>query len=376
MNELLAAGPEATWEQITPHLDAALGELDETGRDAVLLRYFEKKSAAEMADVLGISAEAAQKRVGRAVERLREFFSKRKVTIGASGLVILISANAVQSAPAGLVAAVSAAALAGTALSTSTALATTTKVIAMTTLQKTFAIITVAALASAGIYEAHRASQLRDRVQALQQQQAPLAEQVRQLQEQLNRDSNTISRLNEERAGQEKNHAELLTLRGQVGALRSRLNEATLAAAKTQPAAAPSGAAGVGDQNQAMLDFLGSPILPPANLAFAYTKQGLLNAVQSAAQSANITLAKVEIDDSEFPFLVGVVFQSKGDYEKLKGELLKLPQYNYSGSASGDGAAAMDITPYNSYPAGAGQAIHNRKQVRQAMLYDRIKPRN
>ena len=45
MNELISASPEACWEQIAPHLDAALGELIEADRDAVVLRYFESKSA-------------------------------------------------------------------------------------------------------------------------------------------------------------------------------------------------------------------------------------------------------------------------------------------------------------------------------------------
>ena len=54
-----------------------------------------------MAQTLGISDEAAQKRVSRAVEKLREFFSKRKITIGPRGLAVLISANAVQAAPLG-----------------------------------------------------------------------------------------------------------------------------------------------------------------------------------------------------------------------------------------------------------------------------------
>ena len=54
-----------------------------------------------MAQTLGISEDAAQKRVSRAVERLREFFAKRGVTVGASGLVVVISANAVQAAPVG-----------------------------------------------------------------------------------------------------------------------------------------------------------------------------------------------------------------------------------------------------------------------------------
>jgi RNA polymerase sigma factor (sigma-70 family) len=76
MNQLLSTDPDDIWEHIAPHLDAALGELSEADRDALLLRYFERKSAREMALVLGVSDEAAHKRVSRAVERLREFFSK------------------------------------------------------------------------------------------------------------------------------------------------------------------------------------------------------------------------------------------------------------------------------------------------------------
>ena len=116
MNELSSAAADAPWEHIEPHLDAAIEELSQGDRDALLLRYFERKSAPEMAQLLGISDEAAQKRVSRAVERLREFFAKRGVTVAASGLVIVISAHAVQAAPAGLTAAIStAAALGGTA---------------------------------------------------------------------------------------------------------------------------------------------------------------------------------------------------------------------------------------------------------------------
>src|SRR5580765_3966057 len=48
MNELLSIEPDATWEQIAPHLDPALGQLSEPDRDAVLLRYFQRQSAREM----------------------------------------------------------------------------------------------------------------------------------------------------------------------------------------------------------------------------------------------------------------------------------------------------------------------------------------
>ena len=106
------------WAQIEPLLDDAMAALEETDRSAVLLRFFENKSLREVGEALGASEDAAQKRVSRAVERLREFFSKRNVTIGASGLAVLVSANAVQAAPVGLAATISAAAvLAGTAVS-------------------------------------------------------------------------------------------------------------------------------------------------------------------------------------------------------------------------------------------------------------------
>ncbi len=69
MNHLLADDANVLWEQVAPHLEGAMGELGESDRDALLLRYFERKSAREMAHTLGISVEAAQKRVNRAVER-------------------------------------------------------------------------------------------------------------------------------------------------------------------------------------------------------------------------------------------------------------------------------------------------------------------
>ena len=57
------------------------------------------------------SEDAAQKRVSRAVEGLRELFAKRGITLGVSGLVVVISANAVQSAPVGLLITISNAAI-------------------------------------------------------------------------------------------------------------------------------------------------------------------------------------------------------------------------------------------------------------------------
>jgi RNA polymerase sigma factor (sigma-70 family) len=217
------------WTQIEPLLDDAMAALDETDHSAILLRYFENKSLSEVGEALGMNDDAAQKRVSRAVERLREFFSKRKVTIGASGLVVVISANAVQSAPAGLAAAISAAAvLTGTAVHTSTIIAAT-KTIAMTTLQKSIIGATLVVVAGTGIFEVHQNSQLQNQIQMLQQQQAPMAEQIRRLQRERDGATNQLAGLlaGNAQLKSNSNENELLKLRGKVTQLQNEANDST-----------------------------------------------------------------------------------------------------------------------------------------------------
>jgi len=215
MNPLLSAESDASWEGTAPHLDAALGELSESDRDAITLRYFEKKSALEMAGLLGISDEAAQKRVSRAVDRLRELMARRGVTVGAGGLVAVLSANAVQAAPLGLAGTISAVVLSGTTLTTTAGAAAA---IAMTTLQKSIVVASVAVLAGTGIYEARQVSQLHDQVQTLRQQN----EQQRQESESLS-NRLAIALRAEPAPAQSLPNAqfhELLRLRGEVSLLR------------------------------------------------------------------------------------------------------------------------------------------------------------
>jgi hypothetical protein len=216
-----------------------MAALDETDRSAILLRFFENKSLREVGEALGASEDAAQKRVSRAVERLREFFSKRNVSIGAGGLAVLISANAVQAAPIGLAVTISTAAvLTGTAVSTSTVI-TATKAIAMTTLQKTLVATTVAVLTGAGVYEARQAAQLRQQNQTLQQQQTPLAEQLQQLQRERDDATNRLASLlaENQHLKENSNQNELLKLRGEVTRLQNadnqRENDPTLTMAKS-----------------------------------------------------------------------------------------------------------------------------------------------
>ncbi len=120
------------WNHIEPILDEAMDTLDATDRAAILLRYFENKTLREVGSALGTTDDAAQKRVSRAVERLRDSLAKRGIVVGATVLAGIISANAVQSAPFGLAVTVSSV----SALRTANLASAATKVIAMTTLKK------------------------------------------------------------------------------------------------------------------------------------------------------------------------------------------------------------------------------------------------
>ncbi|MBI2928347.1 MAG: sigma-70 family RNA polymerase sigma factor [Verrucomicrobia bacterium] len=228
MEQLLSNSESAPdWDRIRPVLDEAMDNLDDEDRDALLLRYFKNQDFRAVGVALGVSDDAAQKRVTRAVERLREFFAKRGVTVGASGLVVIVSANAVQAAPVGLAVAISsAAALAGTAV-VATTTATATQAIAMTTLQKT--LITAAFVAAVGtaIYEARQVSTLRTQVQTLQQQQAPLAEQIEQLSRERDGTASKLIALADENERLNRNAIDLLRLRGEVAQLRKQAATST-----------------------------------------------------------------------------------------------------------------------------------------------------
>jgi RNA polymerase sigma factor (sigma-70 family) len=219
MNAMNATADE--WTQIEPLLDEAMHALDDTDRTAILLRYFENKSLREVGESLGTTDDAARKRVSRAVERLREFFAKHGVNVGTSGLVVAISANAVQAAPVGLAITISTvAALAGTVVQTSTAIVAT-KTIAMTTLQKSLIAVGLTAAVGTGIYESRQASALRSEVQTLRQQQAPLIAQIDRLTRE--RDDATVRqvRLQQESEGFRQTASEVPRLRGEVARLRA-----------------------------------------------------------------------------------------------------------------------------------------------------------
>ena len=90
----------------------------------------------------------------------------------------------------------------------------------MTTLQKTVIIATLAVVAGVGIYEARQSSQLREQVQTLQQERAPIAEQIQQLLQSYDEATNRLAALQDDNKRLNQNTADLLRLRGEINLLR------------------------------------------------------------------------------------------------------------------------------------------------------------
>jgi RNA polymerase sigma factor (sigma-70 family) len=118
---LQESGDDPAWNQLAPLLDEAVSRLGKKDRDAVMLRFFKDKNMREVAAALNVTEAAAQRRVLRAVDKLRRFFTKRGVTLSSVALTGAISANSVQAAPVALAKTVTVVAIAkGAAVSGST----------------------------------------------------------------------------------------------------------------------------------------------------------------------------------------------------------------------------------------------------------------
>jgi RNA polymerase sigma factor (sigma-70 family) len=102
MQSTLNDSDSAAWQQIAPLLEDAMGRLGETDRNAVVLRFFENKTAAQVASTLNLTEAAAHKRTNRALEKLRKIFSKHGVSSTTSIIAGAMSAHSIQSAPCAL----------------------------------------------------------------------------------------------------------------------------------------------------------------------------------------------------------------------------------------------------------------------------------
>jgi RNA polymerase sigma factor (sigma-70 family) len=90
---------DPAWLQLAPLLDEAMSHLRDKDRDALILRFFQNKSLKEVADTLGLEERATQKRVQRALEKLRGRFLRGGVALSVTVIASAVAANSVQAAP-------------------------------------------------------------------------------------------------------------------------------------------------------------------------------------------------------------------------------------------------------------------------------------
>jgi RNA polymerase sigma factor (sigma-70 family) len=90
-------------QQILPHLDEVLGALRMGDRTAVVLRFFQGASFVEVGSAMGITEEAARKRVTRALEQLRKLLKRRGVVASVAGLMVIMAGEQATAAPAQVV---------------------------------------------------------------------------------------------------------------------------------------------------------------------------------------------------------------------------------------------------------------------------------
>ena len=137
------------WGQMAPLLDEAIASLNETERNAIVLRFVEGRDFKEVGAAMGATEDSVRMKVNRALEKLRVFLARRGVALSVVVIAGALSANAVQAAPPALLGSVAVAAAKGvsTTVSTATLIKGTLKLMALTKLK-------IAALTGMGILAA------------------------------------------------------------------------------------------------------------------------------------------------------------------------------------------------------------------------------
>lgn len=104
MNSQPSESPDDPWQELQPVLDEALSALPDKYREALLLRFYRSLGVREIGETLGISTDAAQKRVDRATQRLRDKLARLGCPVAGTSLGALLlagfTADAQAAAPA------------------------------------------------------------------------------------------------------------------------------------------------------------------------------------------------------------------------------------------------------------------------------------
>lgn len=102
-----SSSPSESESHLGSELDEAMVSLPDADRDALVLRYFEDRDFRSVGTLLGITEEAARKRVNRAMDKLVALLKRRGIAVGAGGLGTTMSSMGRTPVPESLVSHVS-----------------------------------------------------------------------------------------------------------------------------------------------------------------------------------------------------------------------------------------------------------------------------
>lgn len=202
------------WTQLRPVIDDALDALSEDDRQAVLLRYFENKTFAEVGARLRLAENAARMRVDRALDKLNAALTQRGVSSTAAALAVGLAGQVGIAAPAGLALAATQAALAGAA---SASLATTSVAfMGMTKLQIAVASVMVAAGTTGFVAQYRQAQAMRGEIARLEQKVGTIAG--------LEAENRRLADLRQSAAVMNANAGEIERLHEEAASIRDKIN--------------------------------------------------------------------------------------------------------------------------------------------------------
>jgi hypothetical protein len=127
--------------------------------------------------------------------------------------------------------------------------------------------------------------------------------------------------------------------------------------------------------NRAIMAFLGDPVPPPANLDPRYAPANLKAAFNSLGAKLGLTVRRLEVDESEFPFVLYGLVAGPCDYHALASGFRQMEGYGYGGSVTRSGSDgetkfSIDIIPEGQLPGDRAEDCSRRLMIRLQMLAD------
>jgi RNA polymerase sigma factor (sigma-70 family) len=206
-------------KDLLPILDEIISNLRPKERDALVLRFFQGLDFQSTAERLGISQHAAEKRVERAVQRLRALLAAKGVTASSAAIGSALLAGGLASTPPILAAAISLSSLASVAVGQSSAWLTLASITIMTKLKIAAAVLLIASASVPLIVQHNSIAKLRSENLQFQEAQRQLNERLtNSLPPQASIDPGDLERFKAE-------HQELMRLRGEVGVRKRQIED-------------------------------------------------------------------------------------------------------------------------------------------------------